>query len=48
MTAMTTVTTMHEDVHERACEQRQPNQDAEDVRAVLGKQQHAADDQKPN
>jgi hypothetical protein len=48
MTAMTAVTAMHEDVHERACEERQPNKDAEDVGAMLGEQENAADDQKPD
>jgi hypothetical protein len=45
---MIAVAVMHKDVHERACEQRQPNKDAEDVRAVLSEQEHPADDQKPN
>jgi hypothetical protein len=43
--AMPTVAAMHEDVHERTCEQRQPNKNSEDVGAVLGEQEHATNDQ---
>jgi hypothetical protein len=36
--AVATVAAMHEDVHEWAGEQRQPNKNSEDVRAMLGEQ----------
>jgi hypothetical protein len=45
MTSMTTVA-MHEEVHERAEEKRQPNEYTEDMGAVLGEQQDAANNQK--
>jgi hypothetical protein len=41
---MTAVAAMHEDVHERAGKQWQPNKDTEDVGPVLGEQKRSADD----
>jgi hypothetical protein len=46
--AMTAVAAMHEHVHEWACEQRQPNKDSEDMRAVFSEQERATDDQEPD
>jgi hypothetical protein len=45
---MAAVTAMHEHVHEGASEQRQPDEYSEDVGAVLGKQECAGNDQKPD
>jgi hypothetical protein len=45
---MAAVTAMHEHVHERASEQWQPDEYSEDVGAVLGKQECAGNDQKPD
>jgi hypothetical protein len=39
---------MHEEVHERAGQQRQKNQRAQDVGTVLGEQKRTADDEKPD
>jgi hypothetical protein len=44
VTAMMTVSAMHEDVHQRAGEQRQPNQQAQDMGLMLGEQQRALKD----
>jgi hypothetical protein len=46
--ASVTMSTVHEHVHERASEQRQPDQEAENMCPMLGKQQRTSDDQKPN
>jgi len=48
MTPVTTVSSMHEEVHERAKEERQVNERAQDVGAVLGKQKRAGNDDKPD
>jgi hypothetical protein len=45
---MVAVTAMHEHVHEGASEQREPDEYSKDVGAVLGKQECAANDQKPD
>jgi hypothetical protein len=45
MTSMTTVS-MHEEVHERADEKRQPNEYTQDMGAVLGEQQDAGNNRK--
>jgi hypothetical protein len=45
---MVAMSTMHEHVHEWASEQREPDQYSKDVGAVLGKQKHAGNDQKPD
>jgi hypothetical protein len=37
---------MHEQVHQRASKERQPEEDAKDMGAVLGKQQRAGYDDK--
>jgi hypothetical protein len=39
---------MHEEVHERAGQQRQKNQHSQDMGAVLGEQKRTADDEKPD
>jgi hypothetical protein len=36
---------VHEHVHERAREQREPNQDTQDVGPVLGKEKGTSDDE---
>jgi hypothetical protein len=36
---------VHEHVHERTSEQRKPNQETQDVGAVLGKEKRAGDDE---
>lgn len=46
MASMMAVAAMHEEMHQRACEKRQPNQKTENVGAVLGKQQHSGNDRK--
>jgi hypothetical protein len=45
-TAVASMPTMHEEVHERAGQQRQKYQRAQDVGTVLGEQKRAADDEK--
>jgi hypothetical protein len=40
-----TVPSMHEYVHERASQQRKPNEDAEHVGLVFGKEQRTSDNQ---
>jgi len=40
---MTTMATMHEKVHQRAGQEREIDQDAENVRPVLGPEQSAGD-----
>jgi len=40
-----TVPPVHEHVHERASEQREPDENAQDVGPVLGKQKRAGDDE---
>ena len=46
VTAVAAMSAVHEYVHERASEQRQPNKYSEDVSAVLGKQKRASNDEK--
>jgi hypothetical protein len=46
VTAMATVTAMHENVHQRASKNRQPDKYSEDVGAVLGEQKRTSDDKK--
>jgi hypothetical protein len=41
MTSVSTVPTMHEYVHEWAQEERQPDEYAQHMGAVLGEQQHS-------
>jgi hypothetical protein len=41
-----TVAAMHEDMHQRTGEQRQPNQQAQHVGLMLSEQQRASDNQK--
>jgi hypothetical protein len=44
VTAVATMSAVHEYVHKRASEQRQPNEYSEDVGAVLGKQERPTND----
>jgi hypothetical protein len=44
MTAMTAVTSMHEEVHERTREDRQPNEEAPDVCAMLREKKGSGDE----
>jgi hypothetical protein len=44
--ATPTVTAMHEDMHERTCQQEQPRKERDDVRPVFGDQEIAAYRQK--
>ena len=46
MASVTATPVMHEEMHQRAGQQRQPNQQAEDVRAMLSEQECAGDDRK--
>src|SRR6516164_2940478 len=46
MTSMTTMSAVHEHVHQRAQEKRQPDECTQDMGAVLGEQQHPGDNQK--
>jgi hypothetical protein len=46
MMSVTAVPTVHEEVHQWACEERKPHEGTEHVRAMLRKQQGARDDQK--
>jgi hypothetical protein len=46
MAVMPAVPAMHEHMHERASEDRKPNEDAKHMRAVLREQQRTRDDQK--
>ena len=46
MTSVTTVSAVHEYVHQRAEEKRQPDECTQDMGAVLGEQQHPGDNQK--
>ena len=46
MPAMFSMFSMHEQVHERAQEKGQPNQRAQDMRAVFGEQKRAGDGEK--
>jgi hypothetical protein len=43
-----TVPTVHEHVHKRTGQQWEPNQKAEHVRPMFGKEQRAGDKQKPD
>jgi hypothetical protein len=45
MGAVTTVAPVHEQVHERACEEEQIGQEAQRVREVFGPQEETDDDQ---
>jgi hypothetical protein len=45
---MMAVSTMHEHVHERAGQQRKPNEEPDHMRTVLGKQQRTGNDEKSN
>jgi hypothetical protein len=45
VTAVTTVSATHEDVHQRTGEQREPNQHAHHMGLMLGEQQRARDNQ---
>jgi hypothetical protein len=47
MPAVTTMSVMHEHVHQRASEEWQPNENAKDVRAVLGEEQSTSDGKEP-
>ena len=44
MPAVAAMTVMHEQVHERAGEQRLPDESSQDMRAMFGKEQRTADD----
>jgi hypothetical protein len=44
MTAVATMSVMHEHMHERTGEERKPYQGPKDVRTVLGKEQRTTDD----
>jgi len=46
--SVTTMSVMHEYMHKRTSEQRQPYQKAEHVRTMLGKEQCAGNDQEPD
>jgi hypothetical protein len=48
VTAVATMSAMHEYVHQWASEQGQPNECSKDVGAVLGKQERPTDYQKPD
>jgi hypothetical protein len=48
MVPVTAMSAVHEHVHERANEHRQPNEYSEDMSPVLGKQERASDDRKPD
>ena len=43
MTAVSSMAVMHEKMHQRTQEQWQPDESAQDVCAVLGKEQRTAD-----
>jgi hypothetical protein len=42
---VTTVPAVHEDVHQRAQEKRQPDERTQDMGAVLGEEQRAGNDE---
>ena len=44
MASVTAMPVMHEQMHEGTSEERQPYEQTEDVRAVLGEQQRAGND----
>jgi hypothetical protein len=46
MAVMPSVPAVHEDVHQRARQERKPNENSEHMCAMLGQQQRARDDQK--
>ncbi len=48
MTSVPAMPVMHEYMHKRTSEQRQPDEHAEDMRSVLGEQERAGDDGKPD
>ncbi len=43
MSSVTSMSMMHEDMHEGAGEERQPDEEAKDMRPVFGKQERAGD-----
>ena len=45
MSAVSTMSSMHEHMHQRTSEQEQPRYDSEDVSAMLGKQEHTTHSQ---
>ena len=45
MTSVTTMSAVHEYVHQRAQEKRQPDERTQDMGAVLGEQQRAGNDE---
>ncbi|OCK53626.1 hypothetical protein LMTR3_28455 [Bradyrhizobium sp. LMTR 3] len=45
--ASMTVASVHEQMHQRTGEQRQPDQQPQDVGLMFGEQQRAGDDQEP-
>ena len=46
MAAVSSVSSMHKKMHERAGEKRQPNEDAQNVGAMLREQKRAGNDEK--
>jgi hypothetical protein len=48
MDAMMAVPPVHEHVHQRASKERQPYEEPEHMRSVLGEQQREGNDQKSN
>jgi len=46
VTSVPAMPVMHEYMHKRTSEQRQPDEHAEDMRSVLGEQERAGDDEK--
>jgi hypothetical protein len=45
MPAVTTMSVMHENVHERTGQEWEPYKNPEDMRTVLSKEQHASNDE---
>jgi hypothetical protein len=48
MAAVTTMSVMHEHMHEEAGKERQPDEHTEDMRPVLGEQERAGDQGEAN
>lgn len=48
MSSVTAIPMTHEEMHERASEERQPDQHTEDMGSVLGEQKRAGDDSESN
>lgn len=48
MASVAAMTVMHEYMHKRTSQKRQPNEHTEDMRSVLGEQECASDEDKPN